>query len=156
MKQVYLLRQNLWICSPLPQKAKGLNKVSLKNEEGELRTFYMISLRGLPPDVILSMRRVSLAYNITVEQNENQLQASEQITATQGQDWFSFASKGHIDKVRPFRMQGKSSLISGGALLQLQQKLQTDREEGLGPSQENEEDEVDPLDDMDGSNKEEV
>ena len=75
-----------------PKDIKGYKPISCKNEEGETRNFYVISLNGIDSDKILSMRRCRLSHEVTVEQSEFQLLASEQLTSQQGKDWFAFAS----------------------------------------------------------------
>ena len=115
-----------------PKEIKGYKPISCKNEEGEVRNFYVISLKGIDPDLILSMRRCRLSHEVSVEQNEFQLLLSEQLTAQQGKDWFAFASKGHFEKVRPFRPTAKSSLKSGADFNELNERLNRERQAKIG------------------------
>ena len=120
-----------------PKEIKGYKPISCKNEEGEVRNFYVVTLKGIDPDLILSMRRCRLSHEVSVEQNEFQLLLSEQLTSQQGKDWFAFASKGHFEKVRPFRPTAKSSLKAGSDVNELWERLNREREAKIGEEEEN-------------------
>ena len=129
---------------------QNLKKIEGVNEEGEKRNFYLISLKGLSAEEVFGMRRVMLCHEMAVNQSEFQVQAGEQLTDDQGHKWFSFASKGHFDNARPFKLNGKSSMITGGSLHQLARELTESREDALMPdSQDSSGKDQDLLDEMD-------
>lgn len=137
-----------------PKDIKGYKPISCKNEEGETRNFYVISLKGIDGDKILSMRRCRLSHEVTVEQSEFQLLATEQLTSQQGKDWFAFASRGHFEKVRPVRASGRSNLKSGADFFEIADRKERDRREELEESDASN-DEQNALEEMDADAEEE-
>eukprot|EP00435_Cladocopium_sp_Y103_P049805 s2018_g15.t1 len=134
---------------------QNLKKIEGFNEEGEKRNFYLVNLKGLSAEEVFGMRRIMITHEMAVNQSEFQLLSGEQLTDDQGHKWFSFASKGHFDNARPFKLSGKASLITGGSLHQLARELAESREEALQPdSQDPSENNADLLDEMDGDDGE--
>ncbi len=74
--------------------------VTICDEEGHFRDFYLVSLEGLNPGDVLSMRKVQLQYFVDIIMDEHLLPLGRQFAREQPKNWFDFAGKDHCNKMR--------------------------------------------------------
>lgn len=74
--------------------------VTICDEEGHYRDFYLVSLEGLNPSDVLSMRKIQLQYFVDIIMDEHLLPLGRQFAREQPKNWFDFAGKDHCNKMR--------------------------------------------------------
>lgn len=81
-------------------KDKEIMPVKTVDESGHCKEFYLVSLEGLQPGDIFSMRRTQFQYYVDIVMDEHHVQPSTQLSRDQPKNWFEFASKAHGAKHR--------------------------------------------------------
>ena len=134
-------------------KDVGAKPVEAKNEEGEKKNMYVMSLRGLPLEELLSIRKIEISHSVSVDHIEHLLLQEKQLTQDQGMVWAESTCKQQI-KTRPSSVTNAG--LAGLHTLEYYQKkaaeIEKRRQEQMGAeAEEDEADEEDNLlDQMDG------
>lgn len=135
-------------------KDVGAKSVEIKNEEGEKKAMFIISLRGLPLEEMLSIRKIQIAHKVSVDHMEHLLLQERQLTQDQGLIWADSTCKQQI-KSRPSAVTfaGRAGLHSLEHYQGKAEEIEEKRRSALGLNanevEEEDEENDDILDQMD-------
>ena len=133
-------------------KDVGAKSVDIKNEEGEKKAMFVISLRGLPLEELCGIRKIQIAHKVSVDHMEHLLLQERQLTQDQGLIWAESTCKQQI-KSRPSSVTfaGRAGLHTLEHYQGKAQEIEEKRRSALGVNEEaaeEEDEETDILDQM--------
>lgn len=125
------------------------------DEEGNYKEFYLVSLEGLQPADVMSMRKIQCQYYVDIIMDEHHVPQGCQVSKDQPKNWFEFASQGHVTKLRGggLKVSDRAKLISLSSMMAkaatiIQSREAAEEEQEAGHDESNY---LDQLDDVDSS-----